>query len=271
MSSDAPDLVCAQGFPLYHCAAGNPGGKPLIFLHGWGADHRYFEYQLEAFKDHRLIIPDLQGFGSSSSEVVPKRFSIKEQAEKVFQLTRSVGIESAVVMGHSMGGMIAQELALSHPEVVSGLVLEDTTPGLRHLPRTNLLSLFGFLIYAAPRPVRLMIARKWAISRDHASDAVVGMIEEYARVTCCRVLVRYVRAMRKWSSLERLHLLTIPTLIIRGEEDATLKNGHAELLKRTIPSSKAVTIPNCGHTPHLEAPDTFNAEVKKFLSDTLQW
>jgi len=270
-ASDLPDLECIQGSPLYYCAAGNASGRSLIFLHGWGADHRYFDYQLAAFREYSLIIPDLDGFGSSSSENVPRRFSIKEQAEKVFQLARSLEVESALLIGHSMGGMIAQELALSHPEFVNGLILEDTSPGLRHLPRSNILSMFGSFIYGAPRPLRQIVARNLAISRKHASDAVVGIIEEYARVTCCKVLVRYVKAMRKWSSLERLDQLSIPTLIIRGDEDTTLGEGHTELLGRNIPSSRSVVIPECGHSPHLERPDSFNAEVHRFLSETVQW
>lgn len=240
-------------------------------IHGWGADHRYFEYQLEAFKDYKLIIPDLQGFGSSStSPVVAKKFSIPEQAELIYQLARSQNIESAVIVGHSMGGMVAQELALSHPEFVSGLVLEGTSSGLKSHWRSSILSMLGPLIYLAVKPMRVFLAKRWAISNTYASETVKGLITEYASVTCCKVLVRYVKAMRKWSSLDRLHNIVIPCLIVHGSEDRLLGKVHTTLLQSNLQNARTIEMERSGHTPHLEIPEIFNGELKKYLK-AINW
>ncbi|MCK4613856.1 MAG: alpha/beta hydrolase [Thermoplasmata archaeon] len=247
--------------------AGNPGGSPIILVHGWGADHRYFEPQIDALAEHRLIIPDLEGFGSSPA---PSEYSISLQAEKVYKLACSLGIKNAVVLGHSMGGMIAQEIALSYPDLVRGLILTDTSPGMKDFPFSRFIMALSPFLYLTTPGLRESLALRWAISYRNSKGAAGGMISEYARTACPRVLVRYVRAMRQWSSLSRLEKIRVPTLIIHGELDRAIPLKHSGTIKDRILISKLVIIPDSGHTPHLENPEAFNRVVKDFL-ERLTW
>lgn len=271
MTLESPNLECVPGTNLYYCIAGNPEGKPVFLIHGWGTDHRYFDFQLKPLQDYRLIIPDLEGFGSSSTEKKPKSFSIQDQADKIHRLANHLGIGSAVVIGHSMGGMIALELAHTKPDFIKGLVLEDTSPGLRLVRFSNIISAFGFLIYGAVKPLRVYVARRWAISYEHASETAKGMITEYARTNCCKTLVRYVRAMRKWSVPDNGSSLEMPALIIQGSEDRLLGADHTKLLEGHLPNSRTVIIERSGHSPHLEQPEAFNREVLIELKEVFHW
>jgi pimeloyl-ACP methyl ester carboxylesterase len=265
MTLESQELECLPGTTLYHCTAGDPKGIPIILIHGWGADHRYFDFQLEVLKDFRLILPDIEGFGSSSTEKKPRSFSIKDQADKIHRLALSLGIEDAIIIGHSMGGMIALEIARTHPSFVRGLILEDTSPGLRRVRFTNTISALGFLLYGAPGPLRRFFALRWAISFEHSSPEAKGMITEYATISCCASLVRYVKAMRKWSFQSDVATMEIPTLILRGQEDRLLGADHTVLLETCFPESRTMILPECGHSPHLERPTLFNESILDFI------
>ncbi len=244
--------------------AGNPDGKPVILIHGWGADHRYFEFQIEGLKDFRLILPDLEGLGSSP-EPESGKYSIQDQAAKVYGLGCSLGIENAIVIGHSMGGMVAQELALTYPEFVTGLVLANTSPGLRHFSFTRFLMLFPRSICITPKKMKEIVALHWILIPESREGAAGGLVAEYARMACGKKLVKYVGAMKHWSSMERLEEIRIPTLIIHGESDRLISGSHVNTLNEMIPLSKLLTIKNSAHVPHLENPEEFNAAVMNFM------
>jgi len=262
MAGKPESLECHGSHPLFYCEAGDPAGPSIIMIHGWGADHRYFDFQLEALKDYRLIIPDLEGLGSTPP---PPEYSISREAEMVYTLARVLGIEDAVVLGHSMGGMIAQELSLAHPEFVRALILEGTSPDLLHFLLTRFITYFARTLCITTPGIRSFIAKRFVIDPRNREGAAGGMLEEYAWSSCSKNLVKYVKAMKKWSSLSRLTQLSLPVLIIHGEMDKLLQPIHAECLRDSIHGSELVLVPDSGHIPHLECPNAFNRSIVEFI------
>jgi len=258
-----PDqLICSDSQPLYYCEAGDADGSPIIMIHGWGADHRYFDFQLEPLKKYRLIIPELEGLGSSPE---PPEYSIHREAVKVVQLALGLGIDKAAILGHSLGGMVAQEIALSFPDFVHALILEDTSPGVRNFPLTQLVTAFSFLLCGTTPGLRKFLAKRWGIAYENSDGAAGALIAEYAWGSCSKTLARYVKAMRRWNALPHLDSIRIPTLVVQGELDRMIHMRQARTLVEKINSSELVTISGSGHTPHLERPEAFNLEVTAYL------
>lgn len=256
------EFTCTDSAQLFFCEAENAKGNSIILIHGWGADHRYFDFQLKPLSKFRVIIPELEGLGSTPE---PPEYSIHRQAEKVHQLAASLGISQAVIIGHSMGGMIAQEIALSFPDFVQGLILEDTSPGLGNFLMTRIMTYFSHLLCGTTPGIREFLAKRWAISYRNSDGAAGALIAEYAWGSCSKILVKYVKAMRLWNSLPSLNWIRVPTLVIHGEMDRMISIRQAEALSENIPSAELVTIPESGHTPHLERPDLFNEHMTSFL------
>jgi pimeloyl-ACP methyl ester carboxylesterase len=235
-------------------------GEPLLLVTGFTISSAVFEPVLDLYgRRFECITYDNRGSGRSGSPLRPT--SMPELAADAATLLRGLGVESAHVCGLSMGGMIAQELAIRFPERVRGLVLGGTTPGGPRAARPTLAEL-GALGGAA--------AGGW---RDGERSWLAGWLfsEEFRREHPERVreLLRYFGRHRAtphgvwshwWASVyhdttSRLHRIQAPTLVMHGEHDAMAPISNARLLAARIPDAELAIVPRSGHAYLLERPE----------------
>lgn len=245
-------------------------GRPLVLLHGFPLDHRMWEAQA-ALADHvRLIAPDLRGFGGSTAAVAT---SMEQLADDVAALLAALHVTTpAVICGLSMGGYVAQHLAVRHPDRVAALVLVDTkleadTPDAR-AARADLAAKVGRLgqgILADAMIPRLLAGSAAARGLPHRAA-----VEETLRRTILEQPVASIQAAlgalgSRPDMTEAMRHVRVPTLLIVGAEDAITPPECLERAEEIMPCTRLLIVPHAGHMTPLEAPAVFNAAVLEFL------
>jgi len=241
------------------------GETPLVLLHGLGSSADDWLLQLPAFAPHfKCISLDLRGHGASDKPA--GRYSVALFAADVAQLLNQLALAPAHVLGLSLGGLVAQQLALAHEAVVRSLILINTFPGLWPPPRALLRVLLRRrstilqpqdMTRAATAVAdelfpdsRLALLREWTIRRLAANDA-----DAYRRAT--------VAVLRFWP--RRLDQVKLPTLIIAGEQDRIVPRVYQARLRARLPHAAFVSVPNSGHASNLDQPQVVNDAVLRFL------
>lgn len=253
-----------NGTRLYYEAAGS--GDPLVLLHGFSLDTRVWEPQWEAFaRQYRVIRYDLRGFGRSALPDGPYRHH-----QDLVALLDWLGIPSAALLGHSTGGSIALDVAVTHPDAVHALVLFGSIAGGHDFSAE-----FGAAvqaIYAAAQQNGLDAAREAWLRllafqpRDAETDGRLRrIVAEYSGwhwLNPDPVLALDPPA------LNRLSAIRCPTLTILGERDVPDCHQIAAIVNQAVPGAEHVVLPNLGHMANLESPGEFNAAVLSFLART---
>jgi pimeloyl-ACP methyl ester carboxylesterase len=255
-------------------------GTPLVLAHGYTASLDMWREQVPAFSArYRLVIYDTRGHGATTAPVEPDRYNLaRDYVADQLALMDHLRIDAAYVGGLSMGGMIAQEFALQHPERVKALLLFDTGPGMSGLPRQPeiraRLAQAQHAVRAAAR-AKGMSAIVDGLQESAAafvppdagtlSDAVRRHMENMRRMSVDG-LVGANEAMHNWpGTYERLAAITAPTLIMVGQEDPLLTAANA--MHRTIRGSRLVVLRRSGHGTNMWRPDSFARRTLEFLAD----
>lgn len=245
---------------LWYRRSGNPDGEPLLMITGFTISAAIFDPILPLYEDRfRCIVYDHRGSGRSSATPWPT--SMAELAGDAARVLDEIGVGSAHVYGLSMGGMVAQEMAIRFPERVRGLVIGCSTPGGPRavMPSVRELGALGAGITGALREP----GRPWLSAALFSPEF---RREHPARV---RELLRFFAAHRApvygaWSHLmasvyhdtsSRLHTIEAPTLVMHGERDAMAPLANARLLADRIPDAELAIVPGAGHAYGLEAPE----------------
>ena len=246
-------------------------GLPIILLHGFTGSHQDWALQIPVLsKKYRVMAMDHRGHGKSEPPSSPDDYSINIFARDVYGLLQHLGISKTCVMGHSMGGFMALELALEHPEMVTALVLVDTSSGeWEQDPEFE-------QIMAKVKELARTEGMEAAFEYNAAHNAMVRerfeKHPELREVSRQRMLQTSVNGyIYTWDAIwslkpvtHRLSEIQVPALIIVGEEDAPfLKASH--IMKESIADAEMVNIPGATHSPHEEAADAFNEVVVSFL------
>jgi pimeloyl-ACP methyl ester carboxylesterase len=239
-------------------------GEPLVMIMGFSANRSGWTAQVPFFrKYYRTITFDNRGVGKSEKPQGP--YSTRMMADDTVGLMDCLGIERAHVMGASMGGMIAQELAINYPERVNRLVLASTyacqngTSGdapeqakLAHLPPQRLAS--AMIGLALNRPIYRF------------TFGVMGMIQSrFIGVSARAGIAGQMEACRNHNTLERLALITAPTLVIVGTHDRVIAPVSSEVIASKIPNARLVKLEGGSHSLSIEMKGAFNREVLSFL------
>jgi 3-oxoadipate enol-lactonase len=268
--------ICAvNGARLAYEVAG--AGQPLILVHAGIVDRRMWDDQFAAFAErYRVVRYDQRGFGES--DYPPEAFS---PVEDLAGLLRALGLSDAAVVGVSMGGRAAVELALAHPELVRALVAVATGPG-GWTPPEELRADFSRLDAAfAARDIPRQIEedlRMWVDGPTRTPEQVDPQVRERVRQMDARAYeIQWhdgepIEAEDRWPdppAVERLGDIHVPTLVIAGALDKPDTNAGTEVLARGIPGARRVVMARTAHLPPVECPDEFNQMVLEFLQSAL--
>ena len=261
--------VQVGGTRLFYQETGAPDAPPLVLVMGWGGDHTAWALQAPAFAaEHRVIALDNRGAGQS--DVPPAPYTIPGMAEDVAGLMEALGIRRAHICGASMGGMIAQELALRHPDRVRTLGLHCTTAGIDAYGRF----LLDTLIAVKARGDReeyvravmpWILCRKTMVERPEFIRFWIDRALAYPHPIGLEGLSRQADAIRGHDTGARLGEIRVPTLITTGSEDILVPPVSSHDLHARIPGSELTTIQDAGHLHFIEQADRFNALYLEFL------
>lgn len=252
-----------------HYRLGGAGLTPIVFLHGNYASSRWWEPLLACVPGaYRALAPDLRGCGSREHHTTRKgyltrRIHIEDFVLDLEGFLAGLEIERAILIGHSLGGLVATSFAIRHPEGVLALVLEDTGPA----GGINLGSVTTpFLLPLEIKNRRMLkyglkragIPEKGPLARSLVDDALSAPRGLY---------YQFARAAVAWEAGEGLGLITAPTLLIWGQDDRVMPSHFAQAYLKQIPDARLVIIPDAGHSPHLQQPTRFIEELYLFLDE----
>lgn len=256
-------------------AEAGPGGRPLLLVHGFTGAKADFEPFLEPLADRgwHAVAPDLRGHGASDHPAGEDAYDLPIFAADLVALADALGWDEFALLGLSLGGMIAQVLALEHPGRVTALVLMDTTPGpvdldpdvieaARATVREHGLAalLDGLRADRDQDPMMTPAARR--VMRERP-DYVAECDRRFLASSRDMWLSMSAKLMAQRDRSARLAMLDLPTLVLVGEQDpmvpACARIAHA------IPGAKLVIVPDAGHSPHVENPDAWWGSLTEFL------
>jgi pimeloyl-ACP methyl ester carboxylesterase len=255
-------------------------GPALLFIHGLSGSWQNWLENIPLFaRDHRVIAVDLPGFGASEMPVDP--ISISGYARTVDALFEPLGLESAVVVGNSMGGFVGLEMAIAFPPRVerlclvgaAGLSIEhlrtERTRGLRHRAENVAFFYVAWLstrspgLMARPRP-RQMVLKLVAAHPERLPGAlVVQQVAGAGKAGFAGAL----EALTCYPIRDRLCEIACPTLIVWGDKDILVPVKDAAEFERLISDSRKVIYEDTGHIPMVERPARFNADLQAFLEE----
>jgi pimeloyl-ACP methyl ester carboxylesterase len=272
LTASTEKRISVAGLRLRYWDEGN--GPAVVLIHGIAASLEYWRFTVGALAgQHRVLAVDLPGCGLS--ERGPTIPTLGETADILASLLDELALERASFAGNSMGGLVALEVALRHPNRVDKLILSDSAGLGREI------SLFWRL--AALRPIGSLLIgiNQRAALRDWPNlffdqNGEAGMVERCRQWVARPDLIdTIVSAARSGLDLggqrpevvrvDRLGELRAPTLIVWGKNDWIVPVAHAERAHRLILDSRLVILDRCGHCPELEQPLAYNRLVREFL------
>lgn len=238
-------------------------GFPFVMVHGFLGSSEMWALQKQFFnRDYRVITPALPGFGESSK--IQSKDSIIEMAKLITEQLEKKNIYKYNLMGHSMGGMIAQEIAKIEGDKIAKLICYGTG-SIGDIPGR-------FETIDASRDklkksgIKLManrIAKTWFIEGEKAKYFYI--CDNANKVVSEETADNALIAMKNWRGLENLKNIKSKTLIIWGDQDKAYNFEQVKTLHQNIPNSELAIIKDCSHNVHLEKPMVFNRIIKNFL------
>ena len=238
-------------------------GKPFVLVHGYLGGQDMWRFQ-EDLKDHfELIMPSLPGYGESAFMTAPS--TIRENAVKVFELLNHLGIETFYLLGHSMGGMIVQEMAALSPERVERLICFGTgSIGVLPSRFETIEESREKIKKVGIKQARESIAKTWFV--DYLlGDGYQLCLDEGAKATTQAALAS-LDAWDSWDGRGQLEKIQSPTLILWSDKDRSYDWNQQEILKKGISDSIVEIIEGCAHNSHMEKPELVNRIIRQFLS-----
>ncbi|REL39075.1 alpha/beta hydrolase [Rhodohalobacter sp. SW132] len=252
---------------------GEENGRTVVLLHGLNFFGEYWDETIAVLSDagFRVVVPDQIGFGRSSKPIIP--YSFQKKAANTYTLLNEIGVDHAVIIGHSMGGMLATRFAFSYPNFTEQLVLvnmigKQDFRKLREWESTEEL-------------YRGEMNRTYEDIRQQQENYYVNWDQEYEKY----IRIHYGWQLSpEWPRLAKVRAINrqmvysqpvvyefphieVPALILSGEKDGTDFPEHAQTTCNAIPDCRLRLLENIGHNPHLEAPEEFHSELLKFLNE----
>jgi pimeloyl-ACP methyl ester carboxylesterase len=273
-------FVDVDGLSVHYKVAGQ-GEPAVVLLHGFAASVFSWRKVMDPLGEAGTAIAfDRPAFGLTERPMPGEwegesPYSPEAQAELTVALMDELGVEKAVLVGHSAGGTIALLTALRHPERVEALVLEDaavyentgTPEWMGPLLRTPPMGRLGPLLV---RSITLWgeaaIRTAWSDPDKITIELISGYKKPLQAENWDRALWELVLASHPLGLEERLDEVSVPALVITGEGDRIVPARHSERLAAELPGADLEVIPHCGHVPHEECPAEFLEAVREFVA-----
>lgn len=241
-------------------------GTPLVLLHGLGSSCQDWEYQIPEFSRHRRVVaPSLRGFGETEKPEGPQ--SVKTWSEDVVELIRHLDLGAVDLLGFSMGGAIAFQLAVDHPDLLNKLVIVNSQPSFeldhwtKHmmvLTRIGMARTLGM-----PRLARFVAKRMFP--KPEQADLKARMIARHS-TNDRDSYINAVNALAGWSVTHALDNIAARTLIVAADNDFTSvdeKRAYAERMH----DARVAVIEDSRHVSHIDQADVLNRYVMEFLRE----
>lgn len=261
-----------NGAKLFYKVSGK--GTPIILIHGFSFDSRCWKNQIPALKKkYQVICYDLRGFGQSSLPVLDQPYS---HTRDLISLMDYLGIDKAILVGHSYGGRVAIECALNNPERLAGLILPEGAMDANDMNLGKELDeLMNWIrsTWAAAKNEGIDKAKEiWingspllpAINNEHSEELVKKMIDDYSG---WHWVNNDPHVGFESYSVNKLKSILVPTLIMYGSDSPIGYFKIAEIQHDNIPNSKLVEISNAAHALNIENSVQFNHEILTFLRE----
>jgi pimeloyl-ACP methyl ester carboxylesterase len=244
-------------------------GDPLIMTRGLGSNSDHWYPQLPALSKHyRALIFDNRGIARTSDMDGP--YSIREMAEDIIGLMDRVGFAKAHIFGLSMGGMIAQEIALNYPKRANKLILCVTHCGgeKQVTPAEKITNIFSTMIQEGTEEAK--IAATAILFAPETLEKRPELAVQYAEVSLrqpvpAEILIKQMNAVREFYTWDRLPQITAPTLVLGAEQDVLIPPENSRILAERIPNAELVIVKGGGHQILIEQADACNQAILNFL------
>lgn len=249
-------------------------GYPIVLAHGLAATKEMWDGQIgPLMEQHRVVAYDTRGHGESNSPNVDDAgYTMAQLVDDQKALMDHLGIAQAYIGGLSLGGMIAMRFALTYPEATRALLLFDTSPGMgtQGMWSANRVAMEPLVRAQGVAAIMRNLYAQRATSvtpaeRKELPQAVLNFLKHQAELTPDGFLGISRAAGDAESVLERVHEITVPTLIVTGETDF-FRDASIEM-KRRMPAARFVEIKKAWHGTNIWQPEQFNATVLEFLRD----
>ncbi|MDC0215609.1 alpha/beta hydrolase [Candidatus Pelagibacter sp.] len=238
-------------------------GFPFVFVHGFLGSSEMWNPQIQFFKNkYRIITPSLPGFGKSNK--AQSKNSIEAMAKFILDCLEEKNIKKFYLLGHSMGGMIVQEIAKLVGEKIDKLICYGTgsvgsIPGrFETIDESREKLKKNGLEVTANR-----IAKTWFVEEDKSK--YFYLCKDAGKATSLQAADNALIAMKNWSGLKNLKNIKNQTLIIWGDKDKAYNFKQVDTLNKHIPNAAFKIFKDCSHNVHLEKPDEFNKYIAQFL------
>jgi pimeloyl-ACP methyl ester carboxylesterase len=254
----------------YDSAPGDQQAKVAVLVHAFPLSGSMWEPQFKSVPDGwRFIAPDLRGFGGSTIDRESESPSIDDYAADLLDLLRDLAISSAVIAGCSMGGYVTFAVLRAAPRLVRGLMLVDTRAGADTSEgRANRRSMLALLEReGAPGVARDMLPKllgKTTLDLSPTTESNLRRLIKQQSADAIRGAI--LRMMHRPDSMPTLAAVTVPALVIVGEEDTLTPVAESEKIAAALPNAELVVIPRSGHLANIEQAEPFNAAMRNFLS-----
>jgi len=256
---------------------GQPNGRTVVLLHGMNFGGFYFAGPIDVLRKEgfRVVVPDQIGFGRSSKPIIPYNFH--DMALNTRKLLQSLGVTKAVIIGHSMGGMLTARFAASYPDITERAVIynpiglsdarwrtpwrsaDDAYKATMAMSHDQLYAAF----YANIR--RYFPPGTWKNEYEQYPKILYAptLSADWPRLAMVRSIYQQITyldpVVDDWAHIK------VKTLVLGGDKDTPDFPERAKHIADTIPGGQLVLLPGLGHVPHLQAPDVFYRELLKFL------
>ena len=238
-------------------------GLPLVLVHGFlGSSEMWSPQKKFLSKYFRVITPALPGFGESNK--IKSHNSINDMAQTVLRSLKKKGVEKFNLLGHSMGGMIVQEMTKIAGEKITKLICYATSP-IGNIPGRfeTMDESREKLKNEGLEKTANRIAKTWFVEGDKAK--YFYLCSNANKATSLEAADNALIAMKNWSGLENLKNINNQTLIIWGDQDKAYNFKQVDTLNKNISKSEIIIFKGCSHNVHLEKPEEFNRKVLNYL------
>ncbi|MBD2451902.1 alpha/beta hydrolase [Nostoc sp. FACHB-152] len=258
--------VQVNGIDLFYEIKGT--GEPLLLIAGFMCDRAYWSLLMPSLiSQYQVIRFDNRGIGQSSAPDSP--YSIQQMANDAAALLDVLGIEKVHVIGHSMGGLIAQELALTYPQRIKSLILLSSfAKGNEKF--NSIIKTWGDIAAKLDLELYEKVVLPWIFTDDFY--AIPGMVNQliewainYPFAPTAHGLYHQSRAILHYDTTDKLKYIQCPTLVLVGRQDILTPVKFSEQLNQGIPNAELVIIEQGGHSFLIESPESVAQFILKFL------